>query len=175
MKNAARTVTALLICAALAWTIRAVYLYRVWQIAHVWFPATPAPRFAPCVLGNVSATSAHGVYADMAFLRVSLDPETARNEPLRQTVAAANGAGEPATVPLTSDVKTDAPCPPQRFRIVPPELPAAIWGRCYGVSDWWKAAAVSRGAAIVQAKPTGGVVLLDADRSTLYIAAYRTR
>ena len=174
MKRAARLVgvaSALLGC---YWLGRAVYIFRVWQIAHAWCPSVAAPSFGLCLSPNAWATTAHGVFADMALVRIpSLAGWVAQEKRDRQW-AVAEGDGTRQALPLPSN--TPPHCgTPDLMRLDPRRLPVRDWAACYGVAGAFHGVATAHDTMFLWTGESGGIEIPDAARKRLYIAAYRTR
>jgi hypothetical protein len=145
---------------AAGWLLRAIYLYRVWAMASIWYgTASPELSFWTCFSPQMKATTTHGVVADIAFLRL---PITSRIQ-----------GQETETVPLPPLDKSA--CGDTEGRFDPHHAPVEIYAPCYGKPSWFVVNSIKKGeASRIDANATGGFLLRDDKQHCLYFAAYRT-
>ncbi|MBC7806607.1 MAG: hypothetical protein H7145_10695 [Akkermansiaceae bacterium] len=148
------------------WTARAIYLNRIWTIARIWTQLPPAvsPHPGDFFLPDAWGSTAHGVYADVVFIKVrgSFD--------LNATITARlKGRGVARDSASPEDCNTS-----DRFRLNPARIAPEELARCYSVSDRFGSKINAEGLAFRLDDSVGGwVVANEADH--LYLAVYRTR
>ncbi len=166
MKRWGRVVIGFALLLCVSWGVRAAYLFRVWQVVQVWaglpdvMPTTSA-FFAP----DTWATSRHGAYADIVFLRVGMGKRAG-------AFASAWNALPPAT-PNPPGNGCDAA---EWRRNAPSQIAPEAIAPCYRVAKpFGTPTATAHSVAIGTAENgRGGTAWLD-DAGTLHLAVYRMR